>query len=159
MRDAFQRWGTDITVMEGGRKLRLLSVHLRSGCWGAKQDGDTKRKKTCAVLRAQIEHLKAWADARRAEATAFVILGDFNRRLALPGDWARRLLAPPSSPIRLLTEGVPFRCDPRFSAFIDHMIVGGGAETMLVPGSFDEVPRTGAHPDHCAMSADFRIRG
>lgn len=157
MGNAFQRWGTDITVMEGDQELRLLSVHLKSGCWGAKQDGDTKRKKTCVTLRAQIEHLKAWADARRAEGTAFVILGDFNRRLALKGDWGWELLAPPSAPLQLLTEDVTFRCDPRFSAFIDHMVVGGGAERLLVPGSFREVPRRGAHPDHCAMSADFHI--
>ena len=32
--DAFQRWGTDVTVTADGQKLRLLSVHLRSGCWG-----------------------------------------------------------------------------------------------------------------------------
>ena len=156
--NAFQRWGTDITVTEGDQELRLLSVHLKSGCWGAKQDGDTKRKKTCAVLRAQIGHLKAWADARRAEGTAFVILGDFNRRLAQKGDWGWELLAPPSATLRLLTKDVAFRCDPRFRAFIDHMVVGGGAEGLLVPGSFREIPRHGTHPDHCAMSADFRIR-
>ena len=56
--------------------------------------------------------MKAWADARRPEGTAFVIPGAFNRRLALPGDWARRLLVPPSAPLRQLTEGVTFRCDP-----------------------------------------------
>ena len=38
--DGFQRWGTDITVTVNGRDLRLLSVHLRTGCWGAKQDGE-----------------------------------------------------------------------------------------------------------------------
>ena len=32
--------------------------------------------------------LKAWIDARRREGAPFAILGDFNRRLALPGDWA-----------------------------------------------------------------------
>ena len=70
--NAFQRWGTDITVMGGGQELRLLSVHLRSSCGGAEQDGDRKRKKTCATLRAQIGHVKAWADARRALARPFL---------------------------------------------------------------------------------------
>ncbi len=154
---AFQRWGTDITVMAGGRHLRLLSVHLRTGCWGAKQDGEGRSRKACATLRSQIERLKAWADARRAEAMAFVILGDFNRRLTLPGDWGWRLLSPPSAPLRLLTEGEPFRCDPRFPAFIDHVAVGGGAEAMAVAGSFREAPRGGPHPDHCAISVVFRL--
>ena len=134
--DAFQRWGTDVTVTADGQKLRLLSVHLRSGCWGEHQDEDAKRRKTCAMLRDQLEQLKAWADGRRAEGTAFVILGDFNRRLALPGDWAWNLLSPPSAPVRLLTKGVPFRCDPRFPAFIDHLVSGGGAGAMVVAGSF-----------------------
>ena len=155
--DAFQRWGTVITVLTENRHLRLLSVHLRSGCWGMKQDREDRRRKTCATLRGQIERLKAWADARRAEGMAFVILGDFNRRLTLPGDWAWSLLSPPAAPLCLLTEDVPFRCDPRFPAFIDHMMAGGGAEAMLAPGSFREAPQRGPHPDHCAVSALFRL--
>ena len=96
------------------------------------------------MLRGQIGRLKAWADARRAEGTAFVILGDFNRRLTLEGDWAWRLLSLSPAALRLLTEGVPFRCDPRFPAFIDHLVAGGGAEKILVGGSFREWPREGA---------------
>ena len=155
--NAFQRWGADITVTAHERRLRLLSVHLASGCWGEPQDRDAKRRKTCAMLRAQVAGLKAWADARRTEGTPFIILGDFNRRLALPGDWAWGLLSPPSAPLGLLTDGVPFRCDPRYPAFIDHFVAGGGAEAMMAAGSFGETPRRGPHPDHCAVSAVFRM--
>ena len=155
---AFQRWGTDITITAGSRELRLLSVHLRTGCWGAKQDGQSRARKACAMLRGQIGRLKAWADARPAEGTTFVILGDFNRRLTLEGDWAWRLLSLSPAALRLLTEGVPFRCDPRFPAFIDHLVAGGGAEKMLVGGSFREWPREGQHPDHCAITAVFWFR-
>ncbi len=154
---AFQRWGTDITITAGGRDLRLLSVHLKSGCWGDAQDRDNKRRDTCVTLHGQFEHLKAWVDARIAEGTAFIILGDFNRRLALPGDWGWQLLSQASVPLHLLTAGVHFDCDPRFSEFIDHIAVGGGAETMLVEGSFREWPRREPHPDHCAISAAFRL--
>ena len=156
--DAFQRRGADIAVVTGGQELRLLSVHLKTGCWGRKQDRDSGSRKTCATLRAQIQRLKAWADARRTEGSAFVILGDFNRRLALPGDWAWGLLSPPSAPLLLLTESAPFSCDPRFPAFIDHMVAGGGAEAMPVESSFLEWLRRGPHPDHCAVSAVFRAR-
>ncbi|MDE0238912.1 MAG: endonuclease/exonuclease/phosphatase family protein [bacterium] len=155
--DAFQRWGTDIVVTSQGRELRLLSVHLRTGCWGAGQDGDSGSTEICATLRGQIEELKAWADVRQAQAQAFVILGDFNRRLTLADDWAWRLLSPASAPLLLLTKDVPFRCDPRFPAFIDHMVAGGGAQAMLAPGSFREAPRRDPHPDHCAISAVFRF--
>ena len=157
MGDAFQRWGADVTLTADGRQLRLLSVHPRSGCWGERQDRDAKRRKTCVTLRGQVERLKAWADARRVEGVPFIILGDFNRRLTLPGDWGWRLLSPPSAPLRLLTEGVAFRCEPRFPAFIDHMVAGGGVEAMLAPGSFREAARRGPHSDHCAISAVFRL--
>lgn len=154
---AFQRWAADMTVMAGGRQLRLLSVHLKTGCWGARQDREERSRETCTVLRGQIERLKGWADARRTAGEAFVILGDFNRRLALAGDWAWRILSPPPAPLLLLTGGVPFRCDPRFPAFIDHMVAGGGAEAMAVKGSFRETARRGPRPDHCAISAVFRL--
>lgn len=156
-RDAFQRWATDITVTAGERDLRLLSVHLRTGCWGAGQDDDGRAREACATLRGQIEHLRDWADARRTRGTAFVILGDFNRRMTLAGDWAWRRLSSPAAPLGLLTRGVPFRCDPRYPEFIDHMVIGGGAEAMSVTGSFREVPLQGPHPDHCAITAEFRI--
>ena len=44
--NAFQRWGTDVTVTAGSRELRLLSVHLRTGCWGAKQDGEDREQES-----------------------------------------------------------------------------------------------------------------
>ena len=86
----------------------------------------------------------------------FVILGDFNRRLAVRGDWAWALLSPSSAPLRLATAGLATGCDPRFTEFIDHLVLGGGAEAMLVQGSVRELPRHGPHPDHCAISALFR---
>lgn len=155
--DRFQRRGTDITVTADGRQRRLLSVHLKTGCWGAEQDREAKREETCAALRGQIQHLGAWARAREAGGVAFIILGDFNRRLTLAGDWAWREPSPPSAPLGLLTRDAPFRCDPRYPAFTDHIVAGGGAEAMLVEGSFRERPREGPHPDHCAVSAVFRL--
>ena len=154
---SFQRWGTDITVTENGQKVRLLSVHLTTGCWGEPNDRDPEDAEHCAVLRGQISRLKVWADARRAEGSAFIMLGDFNRRLAVPEDWAWRILSPSSAPLLLPTSELTTRCDPRFTEFIDHLVLGGGAEALLVPGSVHEWPRQGEHPDHCAVSGDFQL--
>ena len=156
---AFQRWGTDITVTEEGQDLRLLSVHLASGCWGEENDADPRDERVCTILRDQIDQLREWADARRADGAPFVILGDFNRRLAVPGDWAWELLSPPSSPLHLPTSDLHTQCDPRFTELIDHLVLGGGATAILVPGSTHEWPRQGEHPDHCAVSADFLLEG
>lgn len=153
----FERWGTGITVTKGGQILWLLSVHLTTGCWGEPNDRDPKDAEDCAVLRDQISRLKVWADARRAERSAFIILGDFNRRLAVPEDWAWQILSPSSAPLVLSTSELTTRCHPHFTAFIDHLVLGGGAEALRVPGSVREWPRRGEHPDHCAVSADFRL--
>ena len=152
----FERRGTDITVTESGQNLRLLSVHLVTGCWGEPNDRNPEDAEDCAVLRGQINRLKDWADARRAEGSGFVILGDFNRRLALPDDWAWRILSPLSAPLVLPTTDLVTQCDPRYTSLIDHLVLSGGAEGLLVPDSVHEWPRHGEHPDHCAVSADFQ---
>ena len=103
--------------------------------------------------------LRDWADARRREGTAFVMLGDFNRRLAFAGDWAWRILSPPSAALRLATAGQAARCDPRFSHYIDHLVLDGSAAGMVVKNSFHERPRHGPHPDHCAVSVKFALTG
>ena len=153
------RWGTDITVVKGERRLRLLSVHLATGCWGEEHDRNPQKADSCGVLGDQMRLLKKWAGARNSEGTAFVILGDFNRRLGLAGDWAWKTLVSAAGPGRpvLATAGHSSHCSRRFPALIDHLVVGGGAQTFLVPGSLREWPRRGRHPDHCAVSADFRL--
>ena len=54
------------TAKQSGRQLRLLSVHLISGCWGMREDRNQKRRPICDTLRGQILPLKDWADARQA---------------------------------------------------------------------------------------------
>lgn len=52
---SFQRWGTDITVTLGGRSVRLLSVHLKSGCWSSREDESESSWTiaSCSTLRDQ----------------------------------------------------------------------------------------------------------
>ena len=152
----FNRWGTDVTVALGDRQLRLLSVHLKSGCWSAEQDASESRAQTCATLRDQVLELRSWAHRREDERTAFGILGDFNRRLAVRDDWAWRELSPKSSPLDLLTADIETQCDPRFEHFIDHIVLDPTAAALLVPESTREWPRQDDHPDHCAVSTDLQ---
>lgn len=151
------RWGTDVTVTLDGRDLRLLSVHLASGCWGEGEDRSARRSNTCATLREQFSELGEWVAARRNEDSTFVMLGDFNRRLAIPGDWGWRALAPRSARLSLLTADIETECDPDFSEFVDHLIANPVASRMLVPGSTRELPRETPHPDHCAVAATFLL--
>ena len=151
------RWGTDLTVTLDGRELRLLSVHLASGCWGEGEDRSSRRSRTCATLREQFSELGEWVEARRNEDSTFVLLGDFNRRLAVPRDWGWRALAPRSARLNLLTAEIETECDPQFTEFVDHLVASPAAARMLVAGSIRELPRQNPHPDHCAVAATILL--
>lgn len=73
------RYGTDVTVELEGKKLRLLSVHLKSGCFT--QDLDNPSSDSCQKLSQQIPKLEEWIDRRANEGIPYIVLGDFNRRM------------------------------------------------------------------------------
>ncbi len=153
----YRRWGTDLTVTRGGESLRVLSVHLNSGCWGTDEDDRESRAATCATLRMQMQSLADWMAQRREAGEAFVIAGDFNRRLGVPGDWAWALLSEDAPALSLPTSGRISRCDERYPEFIDHLVFDAGTGVSMVPASFEEGERSAPHPDHCAVSARLRI--
>ena len=152
----FQRFGTDITI-SSTQSVRLLSVHLASGCWGPPQDEDPQRSATCETLDQQFDHLAAWIDDRRAHDENFVVLGDFNRRLAMQDDWGWKKLVAANADIALLTGNLEAKCDPRYTDLIDHLIVGGSTEELVVMNSVREGERVAESPDHCSVSARFTL--
>lgn len=151
--DNFQRWGTDITLKREGKSiLRILSIHLKSGCWGPPQD--EQNANACPQLHQQSRILAEWVKSRSEEELPFAILGDFNRRLAIKDDWMwTDINMNLSSGLHLLDQGIEAKCDPRYKDFIDHIVLDHRAFATYVKTSFTEVPRAGEHPDHCAITA------
>lgn len=77
--DGSTRTGADITLYpDTPRAVRLLSVHLKSGCFDGRMD---RRFSPCERLRQQAPVVEAWIDQRVREGMAFAVLGDFNRHL------------------------------------------------------------------------------
>jgi endonuclease/exonuclease/phosphatase family metal-dependent hydrolase len=77
--DGGTRPGADISLWPGtAREVRLLAVHLKSGCFSGKLD---RSFDPCAKLRQQVPVVEAWVDQRVREGVAFALLGDFNRQL------------------------------------------------------------------------------
>lgn len=152
------RRGTDITVHHAGHNLRVLSVHLKSGCFAAALD----RGKACRKLALQLPHLEAWIDARQGEGLAFAILGDFNRRFfATPDDpmWAELDDGAPQG-LRLWspTQSRPSLCKggPQ-AAFIDHLVFNAASRKWVDESSFSELvpaPEDAAYrlSDHCPIA-------
>ena len=149
------RSGVDLILRPRGvEPVRLMSVHLKSGC----SAGD--RNEACAVLFRQVPVMEQWIDARAAEGVRFAVLGDFNRRLAMPKDvvWTDWDDASPANADLALASGEQnARCNPRYRDFIDFIVLDRRAAAGVE--SFEEKTYAGdALSDHCAISARLRLR-
>ena len=151
------RWGVDVTI-RGRRPLRLLNVHLKSGCSAG------AAAPACATLLRQSPFVEGWIDARSRSGEAAIVLGDFNRRLALPDDplwqdWDDG--RPRGAVLSLAGQGLTANCNPRYRDFIDHLVLNRLAGLHLRRGSFREMPYDpGDDPrpsDHCPVS--IRLKG
>jgi endonuclease/exonuclease/phosphatase family metal-dependent hydrolase len=124
------RSGVDITLHPQGLLLRILAVHLKTGCLDRRLNG--RAPLACAELREQMPPLVDWISARRAEGVAFAILGDFNRHMDRRDQlWSALRHA---APLTRATEGNSSPCWGG-EAFIDHIILGGAARNWAEPES------------------------
>jgi endonuclease/exonuclease/phosphatase family metal-dependent hydrolase len=149
------RSGVDVIVRpRGGEPIRLLSVHLKSGC----SSGVTNE--ACPVLFQQVPVMESWIDRRAAEDLRFAVLGDFNRRLAMPSDavWAEwDDGSPPNADLSLASGDQSARCNPRYRDFIDFVVLDRRATADF--RGFEEETFVGENlSDHCAVSAHLSLR-
>ncbi len=149
------RSGADISLDLPAGELRILNVHLKSGCKQDKLTGYVNS--TCETLRGQIAPLQGWIAARRDARTAFLLIGDFNRWMD-HGDafWAG---LEKITPLSRATAGKSTPCWGG-GGFIDHIIAGGAARSWLQADSLRVLTyrETGAEwkeilSDHCPVSA------
>ena len=160
------RRGVDIGVRIGNQELRLLAVHLKSGCFSGALGRD---RAACAKLGRQIPALEAWIDARERQGVAFAVLGDFNRRLSRDDEVWRALddRDPVAADLTLLTEGRRSRCwNGKYPDLIDHIVLDAQAAAWLVPGSFEQIVYDQADArhratlsDHCPISVRLALPG
>ena len=144
------RSGVDVTLRPAGRApLRLLGIHLKSGCFSGDQ------AKACPTLQQQIPALEAWVDQAATGPDRFIVLGDWNRRLGLAGDAVWTEIddgEPQNADLRLADAGISPKCDPRYDSFIDHVVLDkrasadmlAFAETLYAPGEKH-------YSDHCPV--------
>jgi endonuclease/exonuclease/phosphatase family metal-dependent hydrolase len=147
------RSGADITLDLAGSRIRLLGVHLKSGCHDGALGSNPGR--VCETLRRQIAPMQGWIAQRREEGVPFVLLGDFNRRMEGRDEMIAALDA--AAPLLRVTEGRSTPCWGG-NSFIDHILLGGAARAWLEPNSMRVmVYREGEAAkerlsDHCPVS-------
>ena len=153
------RSGLDVTLHLPGTDLRVLAVHLKTGCREDPLDRTTRP--ACRTLARQVPALAGWIAQRRAEGIPFVLMGDFNRWM----DGNDQVLAAmqEAAPLARATEGRSERCW-RSENFIDHILAGGPARAWLQPDTLRVMIYTQTGPewqerlsDHCPVSVTLAV--
>jgi len=160
--------GTEILLEKDGQLLRLLSVHLKSGCHGGSLENSTDP--ACATLAAQRAPLEAWIDEAAQELVPFGILGDFNRRIDRFGqdDHLWREIDdgdPPGLDLWRLPFNREAGCHPSFPQAIDFLVFDDRAWQMVDEASFEEITydpedqelARGTPSDHCAIAVSLDL--
>ena len=151
------RSGVDITIDLSAARLRLLGVHLKSGCHEAPLSSEGR---PCQTLRRQLPPLQGWIAQRREEGVPFLLLGDFNRRMDKREQVATALNQ--AAPLLRATEG---RGSPCWGgeAFIDHIFAGGAARGWVEPASLKVMVYRAEEADkeklsdHCPVSVKLQL--
>ena len=153
------RYGVDLEIEIGKESIRFLSIHLKSGCF---EDSLSIDKDACNKLAKQLPYLEEWIDARAQNGTAFIIAGDWNRRLALPKDevWLELNDGEPKNlQLHLTADKKPACWDGKYKHFIDHIVLGGPTTKWF--RNFTEYIYNESEnlksklSDHCAVSVQI----
>jgi endonuclease/exonuclease/phosphatase family metal-dependent hydrolase len=163
------RRGVELRLFPGTpREIRLLSVHLKSGC---ARDSLAATRPACGQLSLQIPTLERWIDTQASEHKPFAILGDFNRDLRRepqgPSLWGELDdHDPPEADLVNTAEGHTFQnCLPSqtFSGYIDYIVLGRRMARGLVNDSFGRAlypPEDALRrklSDHCPVFIRLRL--
>jgi endonuclease/exonuclease/phosphatase family metal-dependent hydrolase len=148
------RSGVDVTLNLASGPLRLLAIHLKQGCQN--RSLRKTRDRSCITLLEQVAPLRDWIAERQEEATAFLVLGDFNRQMDGRDPFIAALRK--AAPLLRVTEGRSSPCWGR-EAFIDHILAGGSAREWVQKDSLRVLTyrETGREwrsrlSDHCPVS-------
>jgi endonuclease/exonuclease/phosphatase family metal-dependent hydrolase len=151
------RSGADITLHLAGSDLRILAVHLKTGC--RSQNLARTNDRACLELKDQIPPLADWIAARQRDGIPFIVLGDFNRWM----DGRDSLIADlrKAAPLVRATEGHSSPCWGN-ETFIDHILAGGAAAAWMRPDTLRVLTYRETDPamkdrlsDHCPVSVRF----
>ncbi len=155
------RYGARIDLNYNGHVFRLMSVHLKSGCFEG-----VSSSSSCRAFFQQLPVLEEWIDDAAQRPESFIVLGDFNRRFNVPNDSAWLEIddsEPQNSDLTSVTFGMPITCrDNRFTRFIDHIISGKRATELVDLTSFrhvsyrqQDIEDWDKISDHCAVVVEL----
>jgi endonuclease/exonuclease/phosphatase family metal-dependent hydrolase len=153
------RSGADITLHLSTSDLRVLAVHLKTGCWT--QPMPKTQSPACRELLDQEGPLQSWISDRKSAGEAFLVLGDFNR--AMEGRDTFFAALQQAAPLVRATAGHSSPCWGGGN-FIDHILAGGPAAQWMQPDSLKVLVYRETDPtlkerlsDHCPVSVRLAV--
>ncbi|CAI3936376.1 endonuclease/exonuclease/phosphatase family protein [Commensalibacter papalotli (ex Botero et al. 2024)] len=153
------RSGLDITLYTKQSSMRILVIHLKSGCQDYPLDRP-KLKPSCILLKDQQPIIQKWIQNRVKEKQAFIIIGDFNRVVS-PQDLFFKSL----SNIDLYFP-TAYKANPCWEGnyFIDGFIIDPNANKWFLPDSlrvmkYKEQSNDAQNKlsDHCPVSVKLLV--
>ncbi len=158
------RYGLVIRLLDGPEPIEVLNVHMKSGCFVT--DYSTSDRDACETYEQQAPILDGWMEERIQNGTGFVVLGDFNHRLAEAGNrfWSD-LTTMNGTANELRSSMANLRgCHPRYPAPIDHVLVGSTALKYYEEGSEavffftdENMTEDDMLSDHCPVGLDLNF--
>ena len=150
------RYGLSVTVDTADGATEVMNVHLKSGCFV--DDYEKSDRKACPTFAKQAVWLDKWFEAKEASNEPYVVMGDFNHRLATQNNRFMKELASNSdgsaSTLNHVTDKV-VSCHPRYPAPIDHVFAGGLTHTQAANVQmryFADNSEEAMLSDHCAVT-------
>jgi endonuclease/exonuclease/phosphatase family metal-dependent hydrolase len=158
-----QRTGVDVTFHLTGGDLRVLTVHLKSGCFDNRAEDhpypgrETRTLTACAIQAEQVPVLDRWISDREAAGETYMIVGDFNRRFySSDRFWSALASRHPVWDIGWTHRSTCY--GGRYPQHIDHVVVPRSFASHVT--DFDETVYTENSPDdisdHCPISVLVR---
>ena len=141
--------------------LKLLNVHLKSGCF---VDDHTKEdSRACEMLSQQARLLDSWIEKREQSAEPYAVLGDFNHRLSAPYNRLTRTLSQnqdgKQASLNNATSAL-IGCHPYYPATIDHILVGHMSDTQFSLSAdvqhYERMDPEDMLSDHCAVTLSIK---
>lgn len=155
------RYAIEMVIDSPLGEIKLLNVHMNSGCYV----NDYRRSDTqaCKSFAGQAPVLDKWIEVQEQSSQPYIVLGDFNHRLAEPNNYLAQALFNNSDSSDSTLENTTAKligCHKKYPAPIDHILVGKGEvlnSTYTVSvAHYDNMEPSDMLSDHCAVSLELK---
>ncbi|MEC8458503.1 MAG: endonuclease/exonuclease/phosphatase family protein [Bacteroidota bacterium] len=160
------RYGVQIRIFGEKDSVDVMAVHLKSGCFI--DDFSSSERSSCKVLEKQVPVLDKWIETNVLNNRKFILLGDFNHRLANGNNKMWNIFSEINgAPLEIRNSMQNLTgCHPRYPAPIDHILMGphayrlkkAGSEAVhYFPHKSKEMSEDDMLSDHCPISVVLKI--